>query len=102
MGPGISLMQRVAAKLTVPLGPVASASPHHDAVQALVISPDSKWVATASLDSTIVLWDAARGALVERWVPHSYTPAVSVTFSPDSRYLVSGGDDRKAVIWEGR
>lgn len=69
-------------------------------MQTLVASPDSRWVATGSLDFTVILWDTADGAMVQRWVPHSYTPVRSLAFSPDSRYLVSGGDDGKAAIWD--
>ncbi|KAI1787458.1 WD40-repeat-containing domain protein [Ganoderma leucocontextum] len=73
----------------------------HDAgVRALVISPDSKWVASGSGDSTVILWDTDSGAIVQRWVAHAYKSVRSLAFSPDSRYLVSGGGDGKAAIWD--
>ncbi|PIL29685.1 hypothetical protein GSI_08123 [Ganoderma sinense ZZ0214-1] len=81
---------------------VSSASLHHDGVQALVISPDSQWVASGSMGSTIVLWDAATGVVLHRWGPHSYKPVRSLTFSPNGQYLLSGGDNGKATIWEVR
>ncbi|KAM5530355.1 hypothetical protein V8D89_015974 [Ganoderma adspersum] len=75
---------------------------HYDGVQALVISPDSKWLATGSRDSTIILWDTANpGAIVQRWVPHSYYGAVTLlVFSPDSQYLLSADGNGKVAIWD--
>nr|VWP01766.1 Uncharacterized protein [Ganoderma boninense] len=77
-----------------------SAPPHHDGVQVLAVSPDSKWVASGSLDSTIVLRDAVSGAVAQRWAPHTYKPVRSLAFSPESQYVFSGGDDGKAVVWD--
>ena len=68
-----------------------------------MISPDGKWVATASSDFTIILWDAADGAIVRQWVAHSdsYEEPRFLAFSPDSRYLVSGGSrSSKITIWD--
>ncbi|PIL28028.1 hypothetical protein GSI_09879 [Ganoderma sinense ZZ0214-1] len=89
----------VTAQCSEALNP--SAAPHHDSVQALVVSPDSKRVASGSLDPTVVLWDAVSRTVFRRWVPHAYKPVRSLAFSPDSLFLVSGGDDDgKAVIWD--
>ena len=74
---------------------------HDDSVRALAVSPDSKWVASGSKDSTIILWNADNGTIVQQWVAHGYRQIVALAFSPDSRYVVSGGwEDNNAAIWD--
>ena len=57
-------------------------------------------MATGSDDSTIILWDAANGAVVQEWFAHSYEPVTCLAFSPDSRFLLSGGNDSNLRIWD--
>ena len=77
-----------------------SGAGHDYLVLAVATSPDGKRVATASDDSTIILWDAANGAVVQEWVAHSYKPVTCLAFSPDSQFLVSGGGDSNLKIWD--
>ncbi len=75
---------------------------HEAGVRSLTASPDSQWIASASWDGTIILWDASSGEIAWQWVAHtdgSYTGVLSLAFSPDSLYIISGGNDGKAVIW---
>ena len=72
---------------------------HDRDVRCLVISPDSKWIATGSNDSTIIVWDAGDGSIAQQWVAHNYAAVRSLAFSPDTRYLVSCGEDRKLAVW---
>ncbi|EJF60487.1 hypothetical protein DICSQDRAFT_181357 [Dichomitus squalens LYAD-421 SS1] len=71
---------------------------HDDRVYSIVYSPDSKWVATASSDSTVILWDSL-GNLAQEWVAHDGAVR-SLAFSPDSRWLASAGEDRKLAVWD--
>ena len=73
---------------------------HDEGVWALAISPDSKWVASGSDDSTIILWDADYGSIAQQWIAHGYKRVRTLAFSPDGRYLVSGGYDNNAAIWD--
>ncbi|KAI1791285.1 WD40-repeat-containing domain protein [Ganoderma leucocontextum] len=60
---------------------------HDGWLGALVASPDSVWVASGSIDGTIILWDIANGDLARRWPMPNYLMVRSLVFSPDSRYL---------------
>ena len=73
-------------------------SSHDDGVQCLVISPDSTRVATGSLDGTIILWNPS-GHGVDEWVGHGTASIRSLAFSPDSRYLVSAGDEEPGSLY---
>ena len=73
---------------------------HDNALSGLAASPDGKWVATGSADSTIILWGTIDGAMAQQWIAHSYKPVWSIAFSPDGRYLVSSGPDSRVKIWD--
>ena len=62
-------------------------------------SPDGKWLATGGWDRTIKLRDAASGE--ERLTIFGHEGFVlDLTFSPDSRSLVSTSEDRSVRLWE--
>jgi YD repeat-containing protein len=74
--------------------------PRHTAsVFAVSWSPDGRWIATASADSSVRVWDASTGTLQERLVGHTGV-VNTVDWSPDSRRIVSGGSDGTARVWE--
>ncbi|HEX2689762.1 MAG TPA: serine/threonine-protein kinase, partial [Kofleriaceae bacterium] len=71
---------------------------HTDKLADVAYSPDGKWLATASLDNTARVWDAATGAL-HTTIQHT-DRVISVAFSPDSRLLASGGPDHSVRVWD--
>ncbi|PIL29737.1 hypothetical protein GSI_08176 [Ganoderma sinense ZZ0214-1] len=83
--------------------PLSPSTGHDDRVTSLALSPDGNWAASASDDSTIILWDTShRGVMTfaQQWVAHGYLEVLSLAFSPDSRHLLSHGEDGKAAIWD--
>jgi WD40 repeat protein len=83
---------------------------HHEAIEALAISPDGTRVATgSSLDpvsfgrlyqiETIRLWDAATGTLI-RTFGGPTVPVQALAFSPDGGRLLSGSDDNLVRLWD--
>jgi len=73
---------------------------HPSSVVAAVFSPDSRWLVTASADSTCRLLDAA--ACEERAIlgAHDSGRVTSVAFFSDGGRLVSSSDDGTARIWD--
>ncbi|KAF9547812.1 hypothetical protein EC957_007758 [Mortierella hygrophila] len=72
-----------------------SLSGHEDTVRSLFYSSCSRWIATASDDETVGIWDtqATSTLLVHTFKNH----ATGVTFSPDSGRVAYGGYNKK--IW---
>ena len=73
---------------------------HPSSVVAAVFSPDSRWLVTASADSTCRLLDAA--ACEERAIlgAHDSGRVTSVAFFSEGGRLVSSSDDGTARIWD--
>jgi len=67
-------------------------------------SPNGAWLASGSLDHTVIVWDVATGAAVNRLNPHSGR-ILDVAFSPDGTKLAASTEDASgsgrhvAVVW---
>ena len=71
---------------------------HAGRVSALQFSPDSRLLATASLDGSARLWNAADGAPSGTLRAHSASVR-SLAFDTTGRRLATGGDDKALFIW---
>lgn len=69
-----------------------SATPH-----GIHISPNSQFVATANVDGMVQLWTL--DGTVSLTLKGHTAPVWNVTFSPDSRLLVSASGDRTLKLW---
>ena len=75
---------------------------HTRTVWGVAASPDGRWIATASHDRTVKLWDARTRKLVRTLEGH-HELVWCVAFSPDSQYLASGsveGSSGCVKVWE--
>jgi WD40 repeat protein/serine/threonine protein kinase len=72
---------------------------HTDQVWGVGFSPDGRWLASASRDRTVKLWDAATGEETRTLTGHT-RPVTSVAFSPDGRRLASASRDGTVRLWD--
>jgi WD40 repeat protein/serine/threonine protein kinase len=79
--------------------PLTPPMQHTLSVFQAVFSPDSRYVATASLDQTARVWDSNTGEPVTPPLPHN-DAVFRVAFTPDGRHLATASFDNAARIWD--
>ncbi len=81
---------------------IAKLKGHTDAVYAAAYSPDGKFIATASFDNTLKLWDAATGKEIKTYggtAGHT-KQVIAVAFSQDGSTIASGSTDNTLKTWD--
>ncbi len=71
---------------------------HSSRVTALAWSPNGKWIASASYDKTVQVWDAANGKQLLTYKEHR-DRVNALAWSPDSTRLASASDDGTVRVW---
>ena len=77
----------------------ATLKEHTKAVKSVCFSNDGKYIASASEDNTILVWDWENTKIIKRLKGHTKYVR-SVDFSPNNKYIVSGSDDKTICIWD--
>ena len=75
--------------------PVGTARP----VSSVAFSPDSRWIATASVESGPQLWDAGNGDQIGEPTPHSGV-AYSVAVSAHGELIATGSEGGAVRVWD--
>ncbi|KAF4453823.1 hypothetical protein F53441_3509 [Fusarium austroafricanum] len=72
---------------------------HTKPVSQVRISPDGKYIASASADATIKIWDATTGEHMDTLVGHM-AGVSCLAWTPDSNTIASGSDDKAIRLWD--
>lgn len=70
-----------------------------NAVSSMALSPDGRFLATASDDSNVRLWNLRTGQLARKWAGHEDI-VWSVAYSPDGCHIASGSADTTIMLWD--
>lgn len=76
---------------------------HNATINDLAYSPSGKYLATASRDKTIRVWDASQLQLLKVAEPirdRGHVNSVNAILWLDDHHFVSAGDDRRILEWE--
>ena len=90
---GTTLGTTVSADEPEPEGPIISFPGHTGAVMCIAFSPDGRYAVTHGGlgDHTFHLWDIGKRKRLQAW-PHEECAGASVLWTPDGRWVLSGGD----------
>ncbi|KAI1872536.1 hypothetical protein JX265_005416 [Neoarthrinium moseri] len=72
---------------------------HQKPISQVRISPDGRWIASASADGTIKIWEASTGKHMDTLVGHM-AGVSAVAWAPDSKTLATGSDDKAIRLWD--
>lgn len=77
---------------------IPNTSAQTNTVESLAISPDSRFIVSAS-SNTITVWDIETCSSLSVLEGHKGI-VNSVSYSPDGQHIVTGSNDKTAIIWD--
>jgi WD40 repeat protein/tRNA A-37 threonylcarbamoyl transferase component Bud32 len=72
---------------------------HASRITSIAWSPDGKYLASASYDKTVQIWNAVTGRHMNTYKDHQGR-VNSICWSPDSHLIASASDDCQVCLWE--
>ena len=69
-------------------------------INAVTYSDDGTWLATASSDGTIYVWNASKNYSDKPMILRLNGQPLAITFSPDNRWLAVGSSNGFAYLWD--
>jgi WD40 repeat protein len=75
--------------------------PSESAIRVCAFSPSCAVLATAGDDESVCLWDISTRGLIRSLVGHEAT-IMTVSFTPDSNFLISGSTAGDLKLWDAR
>ena len=79
-------------------GTLLNLDQHTGAVMSVAWSPDGQYLATASEDHTVKVWNAHNGELICTYTGNT-DEVYALAWSPQSNLIASGGGDNTVQIW---
>ncbi len=79
--------------------PVLTLTGHTDQVNQIAVAPNGKYIATASNDKTVILWDPKTGNKIRVFTGHELK-VNGVSFSADGKYIVTASNDKTVKVWD--
>ncbi|MGE3805948.1 MAG: WD40 repeat domain-containing protein [Gemmataceae bacterium] len=75
---------------------------HEETIYAVAVTPDGKYILTASFDNTIRLWDSKTGKEIKTFGGDKGHKdlVLCLGLSPDGRTFASGSQDNSAKVWD--
>jgi len=80
-------------------GPPRVLKEHRETISSIAWRPGAAEFATASLDKTALVWDAAAGT-VKRTLKDHVDAVTAVAYSPDGKWLATASSDRTAKLYQ--
>lgn len=71
---------------------------HNGSIESIAISPDGKYILTASRDSSAKIWDINTKKCIDSLIGHSGV-VYSAQFSPDGKTIATASNDKTIKIW---
>ncbi|HEY0455443.1 MAG TPA: DUF1549 domain-containing protein, partial [Verrucomicrobiae bacterium] len=85
--------------VSLPDGKVTSWRAHNDAIYAIDLSSDGKFLATASGDKLIKVWEIASHKEIAQLEGHT-TQVLGVAFNTNATQVISCGVDKQLKVWD--
>jgi WD40 repeat protein len=77
---------------------ISYSPPSQQLIRSVAVSPDNRWVVTASDDQSVRIWDTRTASWLCTLQGHTnYVRAVD--FSPAGKYLASGSEHGEVRLW---